>query len=228
MPIEPQRLRSLLRDNPRPGWAASVVVALAVALFGALGVNASGASALTPTPEPPTPTPEPTLTWTIDVSPAGPVAGDDIKVTANASGEGGLPKYTLILEDDPALLELKSPQSVSLNQLGVPVSWELNTLAEGQAHFHIAVNYEREFCLPAGCFFAFTNENSPQVKVEIDAAPGAVGGVAFYSEPAPLGALETDQQRGRDLGFWIAGAVMGLVTLAVGATAFAVRRADRQ
>ena len=223
MPIEPQRLRSLLRDNPRPGWAAGVVVALAVALFGALGVNASGASALTPTPEPPTPTPEPTLTWTIDVSPAGPVAGDDIKVTANASGEGGLPKYTLILEDDPALLELKSPQSVSLNQLGVPVSWELNTLAEGQAHFHIAVNYEREFCVPAGCFFAFTNENSPQVKVGIDAVP-AVGGVVLDGNPAALPLYEAGSGSTSTTAVAMIGAGAAAALLAAGTVAWLLRR----
>ncbi len=46
-------------------------------------------------------------------------------------------------------------------------------------------------------------------------APGAVGGVAFYSEPAPLGALEAAEQRSNDWGFWIAGAAVALVAVVV-------------
>ena len=128
-----------LRDGPRLGLAASVAVALAVALFGALGVTTSQVGALTPTLPPtstptptPTPTPEPTLIWTIEVSPASPVVGDDIKVTAYASGDGGLPQYTLTLKDDPALLTLESAASVTTGgPLGVPASWDLGTLVAG-------------------------------------------------------------------------------------------------
>lgn len=195
MPFEPLLRAAKLRDDPRPGLVAGVGVALAVALavvvFGALGPTASQVSALTPTLPPTstatltvtptqtsTPTPEPTLIWTIDVSPASPVAGDDIKVTAYASGEGGLPKYTFTSKDDPALLALESAVSVVPGtMLGVPASWDVGTLGVGEAHFTITVNYEREFCTPTNCFFAFTNENSPQVSVEIGAPP-PVGGIA--------------------------------------------------
>ena len=61
--------------------------------------------------------------------------------------------------------------------LGVPKSWDLGTLGEGEAHFHISVNYEREFCTPTNCFFAFTNDASPQMTFVIGAGV-AVGGIA--------------------------------------------------
>ena len=56
------------------------------------------------------------------MSPASPVVGDDIKLTAYASGSGGLPQYTLILEDSPAIVVLESSASVSTNMLGVATS----------------------------------------------------------------------------------------------------------
>ncbi len=111
-----------LPDTSRLFWIAGVATASLV-LLGALVLYTPHAVAGGPTP-----TPEPTLTWTFDVSPASPVVGDDIKLTAYASGEGGLPQYTLILEDDPAVVVLESPSSVSTNMLGVPKSWDLGTL----------------------------------------------------------------------------------------------------
>ena len=226
MPSESLRRSAKLRDGPRLGLAAAVAVALAVALFGALGVTASQVSALTPTLPPtstptqtPTPTPEPTLIWTIEVSPASPVVGDDIKVTAYASGEGGLPKYTLTLKDDPALLTLESAASVATGgPLGVPASWDLGTLGAGKAHFNITVNYEREFCTPTNCFFAFTNESAPETSVEIDAAK-AVGGIALLGNPAllPLGEASSEEVSSTAIamiGFSAAAALVAVGTLA--------------
>ena len=225
MPSESLRRSAKLRDGPRLGLAAAVAVALAVALFGALGVTASQVSALTPTLPPtstptqtPTPTPEPTLIWTIEVSPASPVVGDDIKVTAYASGDGGLPQYTLTLKDDPALLTLESAASVTTGgPLGVPASWDLGTLGAGKAHFNITVNYEREFCTPTNCFFAFTNESAPETSVEIDLP--SIGGIVLDGNPAML---PLDEARSGDvsttaiamIGFSAAAALLAVGTLA--------------
>ena len=49
----------------------------------------------------------------------------------------------------------------------------------------------------------------------VDVAPGPVGGVAFYSEPAPLGALEAAEQPNRDWSFWMAGALVALLGMVV-------------
>ena len=152
-------------------WAAGVATA-GLVLLGALVLYTPQALAGGPTP-----TPEPTLTWTFDVSPASPVVGDDIKLTAYASGSGGLPQYTLVLEDDPALVALESSASVSTSMLGVPKSWDLGTLGEGEAHFHININYEREICNPT-CFFEFTFDASPQMTFVIGAGEPVVGGSA--------------------------------------------------
>ena len=184
---------------------------LAMALIGALGGSASPASALTPTPTP-------ALAWTFDVSPASPIVGDDIKLTAYASGDGGIPQYTLILKDSPAIVALESPASVSTNMLGVPMSWDLGTLGEGQAHYYISANYEREFCTPT-CFFAFTIENSPQMTFGVGAGtPVPVGGIAS------LPTLENRAQAGRNyMALQIALITTGAL-VAVGAVAWFARR----
>ncbi len=159
-----------LPDANRLVWAAGLAIA-GLILLGALVLYTPQTLAGGPTP-----TPEPTLTWTFGVSPASPVVGDDIKLTAYASGSGGLPQYTLILEDSPAIVVLESPSSVSTSMLGVPKSWDLGTLVEGEAHFHININYEREICNPT-CFFEFTFDNSPQMTFGVGAGV-AVGGIA--------------------------------------------------
>ncbi len=166
------------------GGIATAAFVLAMALIGTLGGSASPVSALTPTPTP-------ALTWTFGVSPASPVVGDDIKLTAYASGDGGLPKYTVILKDSPAIVALESSASVSTNMLGTPQSWDLGTLLEGQAHYYISANYEREFCASSTCWFAFTIENSPQMTFGVGAGtPVPVGGIASlppYATAAPAG-----------------------------------------
>ena len=53
--------------------------------------------------------------------------------------------------------------------------------------------------------------------------PPSVGGVAIDGEQAPLSALEAGEQRTRDLRFWIAGALIGLVGVVV-ASAFVTGR----
>ncbi len=57
--------------------------------------------------------------------------------------------------------------------------------------------------------------------------PAAVGGVALDKELAPLGALEAGQQRGRDWGFWIAGAAVGVVAVVVVLALVSRRRRSR-
>ncbi len=213
----------LSRPMNRFGWTAGAAVvltfALAIVLFGALGVNASQVSALTPTlPPTSTPTPEPTLAWTFDVSPASPVVGDDIKLTAYASGSGGLPLYTLILEDDPAVVSLESSSSVlQSGPLGVLASWDLGTLGEGEANFHISVNYEREFCLPTHCYFNFTIENSPQMTFGVGAGV-AVGGIAS------LARLESDAPGDRGYAAIQIIPIAASALFVIGALAWLVRR----
>lgn len=205
-----------LRNTGHLAWTVGGVATAALVLSVALSLHTPPALAGLPTP-----TPEPILTWTFDVSPVSPVVGDDIKLTAYASGDGGLPKYTLILKDSPALLALESNSSVATGgPLGVPASWDLRALGEGKAHFHISVNYEREFCSPSGCFFAFTIDESPQMTFDIGAGI-AVGG------SASLPRLASDAPSSGPPAVVAIALIIASASLGLGAVAWVVRRRAR-
>ena len=133
----------------------------------------------TPTPTPPTATPTAIvtaetsgLTFTITIDPLEPKVGDAVRVAASASGEGGIPQYILRLasEGEPPL-RLESPLSVTTNQLGREVAWDLTAVRPGVAMLYVSVNYEREFRAPHGTFWAFTNDASDPVMVTVVEAP---------------------------------------------------------
>ena len=151
------------------------------------------------------------------MSPASPVVGDDIKLTAYASGSGGLPQYTVVLEDSAAIVALESPASVSTNMLGTPKSWDLGTLLEGEAHFHININYEREICNPI-CFFEFTFDASPQMTFGVGAGSPAVGGIAS------LPRLESNAPASRGYVAIQIALITASALFGVGALAWLVRR----
>lgn len=117
------------------------------------------------------------LSWTIGVDPSTPMAGDAVQVTAYASGSGGIPTYTLqITSGEPfPVLALESPSSISVNQLGVPVTWDLTAVQAGDATLQVHVTYEKEVCGPFGCFFQFNSEQSPVVSVRVNAPLGGIG-----------------------------------------------------
>jgi len=111
------------------------------------------------------------------VEPEKPRVGEDVNVTASASGSGGIPGYHLRLEgeDDAQPLVLKSDKLVTLNQLGVPVRWELTAVTRGEVELRISVYYEVVECpddTGTGCVFYFTLESAPSIEVEVNAAWG--------------------------------------------------------
>ncbi|MFQ5872766.1 MAG: hypothetical protein ACE5JL_03050 [Dehalococcoidia bacterium] len=101
--------------------------------------------------------------------------GDAIRVTAYASGPGGVPQYKLRITtkttewwEPSGILSFESPSSVSVGgQLGVPVTWDLSAVQAGEATLQVSVNYEREFCVPTHCFYGFTNASSDLVGVSV-------------------------------------------------------------
>ena len=122
----------------------------------------------------------PRLTWTVEIEPENPRIGDSVKLTLFAEGQGGLPRYSLVLdadENEPAL-RLKSEELVSVNQLGVPVSYELSAVAEGEATLRLSVNYEVMNCVGGGsesCVFFFDTEQGPEIVVEVVRPPRPIG-----------------------------------------------------
>lgn len=128
----------------------------------------------------PVPISTPQLTWTVEIEPENPRIGDSVKLTLFAEGQGGLPRYSLVLdadENEPAL-RLKSEELVSVNQLGVPVSYELSAVAEGEATLRLSVNYEVMNCVGGGsesCVFFFDTEQGPEIVVEVVRPPRPIG-----------------------------------------------------
>ena len=128
----------------------------------------------------PVPIPTPRLTWTVEVEPENPRVGDSVKLTLFAEGQGAMPQYLLVLdadESEPAL-RLKSDEHAAVNQLGVPVSYELNAAAIGEATLQLSVNYEVMNCAGAGsesCVYFFDTEQGPRIVVEVVTPPRPIG-----------------------------------------------------
>ena len=154
------------------------------------------------------------VTWTIQVDPAGPTVGDAVQVTVSASGTGGIagiPAYTLKIVSGDSVLALQSPPSISVNQLGVPVTWDLTAVQAGQATLRVNVSYEKQFCDETGCIFNFTSAVSPVIPVKVTGV--SVGGISADGELRAL-PLETDGLSGTDAGV-PAGVIAGGSALAL-------------
>ncbi len=100
--------------------------------------------------------------------------GDAVRVAAYASGPGGVPRYTLRITtkstewwEPSGVLRIESPSSVSVGQLGVPVTWDLSAVEAGEATLQVWVNYERELCVSTHCFYGFTNAYSDFIRVSV-------------------------------------------------------------
>ena len=128
----------------------------------------------------PVPIPTPRLTWTVEFEPENPRVGDSVKLTLFAEGQGGLPQYLLVLDGDESepALRLKSVEHAAVNQLGVPVSYELNAVAVGEVTLQLSVNYEVVNCPSTGgegCVFFFDTEQGPEIVVEVVTPPRPIG-----------------------------------------------------
>ena len=100
--------------------------------------------------------------------------GDTVRVTAYVSGPGGNAQYMLLVTtgsterwEPSGILSFESPSSVSVGQLGVPVSWDLRVVQAGEATLQVRVNFEKEFCVPTHCFYGFTNAYSDLERVSV-------------------------------------------------------------
>lgn len=134
----------------------------------------------------PVPIPTPRLSWTVEIEPEQPNVGDSVTLTVFAEGPGAVPQYLLILDDDASepALRLKSDERVLENQLGVPVSYELNAVAIGEATLQFSVNYEVANCAGTGgegCVFFFDTEQGPQIVVEVATLIGDANCDGFLS-----------------------------------------------
>ena len=89
-----------------------------------------------------------------------------MRLTAYASGPGGNVQYTLQIETSD-ILNFESASAVSVNQLGVPVSWDLRAVQAGDATLQVWVNYEKEICIPTHCFYQFTNAYSGLISIKV-------------------------------------------------------------
>ena len=59
-----------------------------------------------------------------------------MRLIAYASGPGGNVQYTLQIETSD-ILNFESASAVSVNQLGVPVSWDLRAVQAGDATLQV-------------------------------------------------------------------------------------------
>ena len=141
----------------------------------------------------PVPNATPRLTWTVEMEPAKPRVRDSVKLTVFAEGSGGLPQYLLELDGDESnpALRLKSDELVIESQLGVPVSYELNAIATGEATLQLSVNYEVVNCPGTGgegCVFFFDTEQAPEIVVIVD----EMAPVIIPPVPRPFGDANCD------------------------------------
>ncbi len=154
----------------------------------------TGAERITPVP-----IPTPRLTWSVEIEPEKPRVGDIVKLTLFAEGPGAVPLYLVVLdsaESEPAL-RLRSRRSVrfdkyvSVNQLGVPVSYELTAVAIGEATLQLSVNYEVANCAGTGgegCVYFFDSEQGPEIVVIVDEMAPLIGDVNCDSVVTPTDA----------------------------------------
>lgn len=172
--------RAWLRDVHRDDWVA-------------IGAGQpDSAFALTPTPSiTPAPLPTPDVTWDFEIDPPNPHVGETFKVTAAASAPGGLAHYRInLLPLEAPLLEFNSEEGVSQNQMGVPASFQLTALEEGENTLQVAVDFETQACdLPGmpGCVYYFVYVTSPVQTVNV--LPPVLGDVDCNGDVVSIDAL---------------------------------------
>ncbi len=122
----------------------------------------------------PVPIPTPRLTWSVEIEPEKPRVGDRVKLTLFAEGPGAMPQYLLVLDSDESEPALRY---VSVNQLGVPVSFGLDAVAIGEMKLQLSVNYEVVNCPGTGgegCVFFFDTEQGPEIVVSVAERPPVI------------------------------------------------------
>ena len=103
----------------------------------------------------------------IQVLPERPLVGDEVTITAVASGRGGVPQYALYGELEP-VLTLQSERAVSVGSFGSTVTWTLLASQAGSVETGISVNYETSYIgQGGGQFYQFTNDQSEPFTVTV-------------------------------------------------------------
>ena len=129
----------------------------------------------TDTPAPPTDTPPPVSTNTevswpaaslvITAVPSTLSVGQTAVVTANATGKGGLPQYSLNIDSSAIVITTENP--VSHSNFSGPAKWTIQAVGPGTAKISASMNYETRTCQDGNCFFHFTGTGSPSVDVVV-------------------------------------------------------------
>lgn len=127
---------------------------------------------IVPTLVTPTATPSPRATVNVTIEPAAPKVGDTVRVTASASGPGGIPQYTLHIEpvESPALtLPTNAPESRIRREsmLSTPVTWELKAVRAGAVTLTVGMNYETSEERDGRRVFFFTSATSGPLSVTV-------------------------------------------------------------
>lgn len=91
-------------------------------------------------------------------------------VTANATGKGGIPQYSLNSDSSAIVVTTENP--VTHSDLLTPAKWTIQAVGPGTAMISASVNYETRTCQDGNCFFYFRGVSSPSVSVAV-VAPAA-------------------------------------------------------
>jgi hypothetical protein len=116
--------------------------------------------------------------WSITIGPIEPNMGDTLHISATALAQGGIPKYTLHLDDVlPPVLRLDSPASVTAPTLPETVSWTLTALRPGRHALYVSVDFEKEICPgtpgpPPDCYYQFVFASSQTYTISVAAPVG--------------------------------------------------------
>ena len=102
----------------------------------------------------------------IQVLPERPLVGDEVTISAVASGRGGVPQFALSGELEP-VLTLQSERAVS-GSFGSTVTWTLLASQAGSVETVIVVNYETSYIgQGGGQFYQYTNDRSEPFTVTV-------------------------------------------------------------
>jgi hypothetical protein len=122
------------------------------------------------------------LQFSFSAEPTAPSVGDRVAVSFTVSGEGGLPRYTLIGADTDF-------SGVFVITPGGPlgsVTFDLLATAPGIARLSLNVDYESIAGCPGQTYFQFTEQDSPSFTVVVgDATPTATPAVSDTPTSTP-------------------------------------------
>ena len=103
----------------------------------------------------------------VQVQPSSPSVGDEVTITAVATGKGGLPRYSLSGELEP-ILELQSDGAFTFNVFGKAASWKLLAKETGTVEIVVNVNYETSAVTQDGViFFRWTRDSSEPITITV-------------------------------------------------------------